>query len=169
MPQELVGVSMPAETPQAYGSDSYTGMPVVQPQYDQMQGTMTGVPPLQDPSRLGFNLGGESEMDVNSAGVAANAEQTGQKSVFDHATIGGLSRIYDSGGVIDTYIPELVKALDRVGRILFLFYWKNDDFMERYGSEDMADMEDMIRNVFKQFGDLVLQLKEKAIGNDDEA
>jgi hypothetical protein len=68
--------------------------------------------------------------------------------------------------VIDSYVPELLKAMDRLGRVLFLFYWKNEEFVERYGSEDLAEMEDMLRGVFKSFGDLVLKLRQKAIDSD---
>ena len=60
----------------------------------------------------------------------------------------------------------VVVALDRLGRILFIFYWKNEDFAERYGEEDLAEMEDMLRGVFKSYGDLVLKLKEKSVTDD---
>ena len=52
---------------------------------------------------------------------------------------------------------------DRLGRILFLFYWKHEDFNQRYGSDDVVQMEDRLRNVFKQLGELTLNLKEKAV------
>ena len=84
-----------------------------------------------------------------------------------NASIGGLAKVYDTGSVIDSYVPEMMKALDRLGRILFLYYWKNDDFAERYGTEDIADMEDLLRSVFKSFGELVLQLRKKSIDNSD--
>jgi len=106
-------------------------------------------------------------MDLQAAGLGQEAANAGQKQVFDHSTIGGLSKVYDSGAVIDSYVPELMKSLDRLGRILFLFYWKNEEFTERYGNADMAEMEDTIRGVFKSFGDLVLQLREKTIGSEE--
>jgi hypothetical protein len=137
-------------------------------EYDQQQaGSMTGMPPAPDANQYGINIGGEAEMDVGAQNLAAQAGQIGQKHIFDHASIGGLSKIYDTSAVIDSYVPELMQALDRLGRILFLYYWKNEDFSERYGSNDIAEMEDLIRSVFKSFGELVLQLRKKAIDQDD--
>jgi hypothetical protein len=56
-----------------------------------------------------------------------------------------------------------MKALDRLGRILFQFYWHNDEFMDRYGKADMPELEDTLRNAFEVLGDLVLFLKEKDV------
>jgi len=71
--------------------------------------------------------------------------------------------MYDTSNAIDSYIPEMMKALDRVGRILFLFYWKNTDFAERYGDQDLIEMEDHLRAVFKSLGDLILSLRQRTI------
>ena len=128
-PQELSSAappSMPAPPPQAFGQDEFTGATVMPPQVDTVQGSMTGVVPPMDSVQPGFNIGGEAQMDMQAAGLAEQAGAAGQKQVFDHAAIGGLSKLYDSGSVIDSYVPDLVKSLDRLGRILFLFYWKNE-------------------------------------------
>jgi hypothetical protein len=163
----MVGVYMPPEQPVTYGIDEFTGVTEQPAQNQYIRGQMTGVVPPQNTMRPGFNIGGETAMDLQAAGLGQEAANAGQKQVFDHSTIGGLSKVYDSGAVIDSYVPELMKSLDRLGRILFLFYWKNEEFTERYGNEDMAEMEDTIRGVFKSFGDLVLQLREKTIGSEE--
>ena len=164
---QMVGVSMPNPPPQGYGQDEFTGATTVAPEVNTVTGSMTGVVPPQNSVQPGFNIGGEAQMDQQASGLAEQAAAAGQKNVFEHAAIGGLSKLYDSASVIDSYVPELTKALDRLGRILFLFYWKNEEFAERYGEEDLAELEDMIRGVFKSFGDLVLKLREKAIDADD--
>lgn len=165
---QMVGVNMPQPNDPTAQIDPNTGMPMYQMPYEQnIQGSMTGMPPIPDGNQQGINIGGEAEMDVGAQGLAEQAGQLGQKQIFDHASIGGLSKIYDTGAVIDSYVPELMQALDRLGRILFLYYWKNDDFAERYGSNDIAEMEDLIRSVFKSFGELVLQLRKKSIDRDD--
>lgn len=163
----LAGVYMPPEQPTTYGIDEFTGVTEQPAQNQYIAGQQTGVVPPQNTMRPGFNIGGESAMDLQAAGLGQQAASAGQKQVFDHSTIGGLSKVYDSGAVIDSYVPELMKSLDRLGRVLFLFYWKNEEFTERYGNEDMAEMEDTIRGVFKSFGDLVLQLREKTIGSEE--
>ena len=165
----MVGVSMPYPQERAPDMEPYTGLPVYGPDEQAVQGTMTGVPPPPQPNQYGVNLGGEAAMDTQAMQLAEQAGQTGQKHIFDHASIGGLSKVYDTSAVIDSYVPEMMKALDRVGRIIFMFYWKNEDFAERYGTNDMVEMEDLIRGVFKSFGELVLKLRKKAIGNEDSA
>jgi hypothetical protein len=169
-----VGIQMP-QAPGPQGAEESTGIPIEEPYAGSETGEFLGAPPLRDTMEAGYAVGGQTESEIGGGGdmgqeavaLADQAAQSGQKNVFDHATIGGLARLYDSSAVIDQYVPELVKALDRVGRILFIFYWKNEDFAERYGQEDLAEMEDLIRGVFKSFGDLVLKLKQKSLGSDD--
>lgn len=168
MQSPMVGVAMPPPQEQGAAMDPYTGVPMYDMNYQQsQQGQLTGMPPPPDGNQQGINIGGEAEMDVGAQDIAAQAGQAGQKQIFDHAAIGGLAKMYDTGAVIDSYVPELMKALDRLGRILFLFYWKNEDFAERYGDTDIAELEDTIRGVFKNFGDLVLQLRRKTIDSED--
>jgi hypothetical protein len=107
--------------------------------------------------------GGAPQLPPDVQALAQQAAQTGQGQVFDHGVIGGLSRTYDVSSAVDSYVPELLKAVDRLGRLLFLFYWKNTEFAERYGSKDMTDLEDEMRSVFKNLGDLVLKLRQKSI------
>ena len=47
------------------------------------------------------------------------------------------------------------------GRMLFLFYWHQEQFEERYGQAEMRKLENTLRQVFKSSGDLVLFLREK--------
>ena len=166
---QLAGVQMPYPPSQASGVDPYTGAITTMPQVEMMRGGVYGAATPQNSMRPGFNMGGEAQMDTQAAGLAQQAAEAGQKKVFDHSAIGGLSKVYDSSAVIDTYLPDLMKALDRLGRIVFLFYWKNDEFVTRYGQQDVAEMEDTIRGVFKNFGDLILKLKQKTIDSDSSS
>ena len=50
--------------------------------------------------------------------------------------------------------------------ILFMFYWHNDKFQERYGKQEMTELESALRNTFKAVGDLILFLKKKSIEPD---
>ena len=175
---QFVGVSMPTPVPPAPGTDPITGMglPMEEPFIANQAGSFTGIPATQDPTLPGFAVGGQAEQDMANGGgamlpadvmqLADQAAQSGQKHVFDQSTIAGLAGLYDIGYAIDMYVPELVKSLDRIGRILFIFYWKNDEFAERYGEQDLSQMEDLLRNVFKSFGTLVLRLQEKSISDE---
>ena len=180
---QFVGVSMPQPPSQAGGVDPYTGMPLYDmPYVTETTGQMTGVPTLPDPTQPGYNLGGDisrqsggfnpgdtgvPELDEESMQLAQQAGQIGQKQVFDHAAIGGLAKVYDVSAVINSYLPEFLQTIDRLGRLIFLYYWKHEDFTNRYGTGDTVELEDSLRGVFKQLGDLTLMLKQKSIGPED--
>jgi len=102
-------------------------------------------------------------VDDQAKRFATYAANQGQKEVLDTAVIGGLVKTMDSDALTDSYMSDLLLALDRLGRILFMYYWHNDKFRERYGQQDMIELEDSLRNVFKQLGELTLFLKQKTI------
>lgn len=184
----LVDVAMPAPVEQLPSVDPYTGVPVYSSPYiDITQGQFTGVPGLPPEGGLtqGINMGGEMErnmgageypdehvdamqdgalpIDEQARQLAEEAAKAGQRHVFDQAAIGGLVKVYDTANIVDSYIPDFMDTIDRLGRVLFLFYWKHEDFNQRYGSDDVVQMEDRLRNVFKQLGELALELKEKSV------
>lgn len=186
----LVNVAMPPPQEQIPTIDPYTGIPVYQTPYvDITQGQFTGVPALPPEGGMtrGINVGGEMERNMGGAEagdghdefregalpideearrLAEEAAAAGQRHVFDQAAIGGLAKVCDTANVVDSYIPDFMDTIDRLGRILFLFYWKHEDFNQRYGSDDVVQMEDSLRNVFKNLGELTLHLKEKAVHKD---
>jgi len=63
--------------------------------------------------------------------------------------------------MLDKYAPGLEKGLDLLGRSLFLFYWKPQDFEKAFGVDDMTNLENMILSNFKSLGDLVLKFLKK--------
>ena len=70
--------------------------------------------------------------------------------------------------MVDKYLSDLMKGMDRVGRIMFMFYWHQDDFADRYGKTDLPELEDSLRNTFEALGDLVLFLKQKSIESPED-
>lgn len=112
--------------------------------------------PMFDPDRMGG--GGDPELQR-----ILSAAQSGQKEVFDTAMIGGLLRAVRDDSLVDRYMGDLTKGLDKLGRILFMFYWHGDRFAERYGKADMPELEDSLRNAFEMLGDVILFLKQKTI------
>jgi hypothetical protein len=164
-------VNIPEPFPPAIGEDPKLGIRTIPLEIENIVGTST-VPEEYQSSEAGsgINIGGDAERQAlgsQSSALANQAAATGQKNVFDHAVIGGLSSIYDTSNAIDSYMPDMLKTLDRLGRLLFLFYWKNEDFAERYGDQDLMQMEDQLRAVFKNLGDLVIKLKQKTIDAGD--
>ena len=65
--------------------------------------------------------------------------------------------------MIDRYMGDLMKGMDRLARILFLFYWHQEEFEERFGADKMPEVEDGLRNAFESMGDIVLFLKQRQV------
>lgn len=105
-------------------------------------------------------------IDEGAKRYATDAAASGQKEILDTAVISGLVKTLDTDSAVDGYIGDLLLGLDRVGRILFMYYWHNDKFKDRYGQQDMTELEDNLRNVFKNLGELTLFLKQKTIEPD---
>ena len=133
-----------------FGVDPALGVPV---QYPQEEFVNAGPGDYQRPS----------QMDMDATYYAQQASNQGQKEVMDTAVISGLVKTMDPGEVTDQYLGDLMLGLDRIGRILFMYYWHFEKFKDRYGSQDMPELEDNLRNVLDNLGDLVLFLKQKTI------
>jgi hypothetical protein len=115
-------------------------------------------------ARSTYSLGPQDRyIDPAARQYAADAANQGQKEVLDTAVITGLVRTLDTDNLVDSYIGDLLLGLDRIGRILFMFYWHNEKFKDRYGQQDMIELEDNLRNVFENLGELSLFLKQKTI------
>jgi len=102
-------------------------------------------------------------LDDSTRQMASEAGRTGQKEVFDTSVLGGLVKKMDLDSAIDRYLGDLIIGLDRLGRILFMFYWHQDKFKERYGQEELRELEDSLKNTFKSVGDVVLFLKKRTV------
>ena len=107
-----------------------------------------------------------SSLNPTTLSELAMAEQG--KAIFDHGIVGHLSKTYSAQGMIDEYLDKLMAALDALGRIIFLYYWKNTEFVNMYGSDDMPEMENKLLGNFKNLGDIVIELKIKSLTKDKD-
>jgi len=98
--------------------------------------------------------------------VATDASNRGVKEVMDTAVLASLAGTSHSMELMGTYVSDLIKAMDRLGRMLFLFYWHQDEFKDQYGSQELIELEESLRELFDSVGDLVLFLKEKSVDFD---
>ena len=149
-----VGVSMPSMQQPRTGGDSGFGTTMNYKQENVQHGEYIGMPEV--------NPEGVPMMEELNH-LIENAAASGQKKVFDHGAIGGLVKVYDIDTIISGSIGDMRKSLDRLGRIIFLFYWKPEDFTERFGSEKIVEMEDSLQGVYKGFGDLIIDLSKREI------
>lgn len=158
-PSMMGGTSAPAFPTQPTGMEQ-TLLGSVQSSYPMQQAI---------PAMSGTSLQSNTAMydprlpDPNTMAVGYNAAQSGQKEVFDTSMIGTLIKSVRDDTMVDRHLGDLMGGLDKIGRILFSFYWHKDKFEDRYGKKDMPELEDNLRNSFEQMGDLLLFLKQKTI------
>jgi len=96
-----------------------------------------------------------------------DAAGTGQQEVLDTSILAAMLHTSKDDILIDKYLPDLLRGLDRLGRLLFNMYWHNQQFVDRFGEEDLAALEDGVRSSFDQLGKVVLKMKQRAIDPDD--
>jgi hypothetical protein len=131
--------------------------------------SLGGGVPVQYPQTDLITVGSDVEqrgsdmMDMDATYRARQAAEQGQKEVMDTSVIGGLVKTMDPDAAVDNYLGDLMLGLDRIGRILFMYYWHYQKMKDRYGAQDMPELEDNLRNVFDGMGDLTLFLKQKTI------
>lgn len=115
-------------------------------------------------------LGGP--LDSEAVGKIEKASRTGVKEIIDTQIMGELAKSAYSVDKVQDYLPALMKALDRICRSLVLFYWHNEDFEERYGKQNMPQLEDALKDNIRSLGDLVNYLRDKSVqdeeGTDDD-
>lgn len=111
-----------------------------------------------------FSTPGLSNREIQSINEAA---KKGVKEVLDTKILAELAKsAYPLDKAVD-YLPIFMKSIDKLGRLLFLFYWHNDSFEERYGKQNLAQIEDSLKDNLQSLGDLVIYLKEKDISSDE--
>lgn len=176
----VLGEAKPREAETYWVKRAYDGQGMESPQFTEPQyGQTYGLNTRSTyPQTEAQNISGNSTMmnrqyykddrslDDNDRQYSQQAARSGQKEVLDTAVISGLVKTVDTDNRVDGYIADLLLGLDRIGRILFMFYWHNDKFKERYGQQDMVELEDNLRNVFKNLGELTLFLKQKTVQPD---
>ncbi len=154
------GPSAPAFPEPEYGTEQmgYNSVNSIYPQEDYMpvdgMDSSATDPSVYDPF---------FEPDQNAMQVAQQASNSGQKEVFDASMISGMLKAVRQDSLVDRYLGDLMKALDKIARILFMFYWHQEEFEDRYGKQDLPELEDSLRNAFEMLGDVVLFLKEKSV------
>jgi hypothetical protein len=118
----------------------------------------TGNPTRQDLGTMPEVKG----IDPRYVTQAIQMAQNGQKEIFDTHMIGALAKYVSVGDKITEYMPSMIEAMDRLGRILFLLHWETDKFKEMYGRGDLPELVELVTSVFKNTGDLVTFLKRKS-------
>jgi hypothetical protein len=111
-------------------------------------------------------MGDYGELDPETLQSMTQSADQNQKEVFDTTALSSLLNTNDVSNMIDKYLKDLIVAIDRIGRILFMMYYHYDTYQDRYGSDELFELEDALKNSFKTTGKLVLFLKQRSIVSD---
>lgn len=98
---------------------------------------------------------------ASPANISQLAEDLDMPQVFEHGAIASLVKTFDSMRLIEKYTAKIDDCMDALGRILFLYYWKPEDFNEAFGSDDMETLEDTLISGYRTMGELCLDFKDK--------
>lgn len=99
--------------------------------------------------------------------MAEQAASFNDQGMFDTAAIGMLASAPVLQDIVATYIPNLEKAIDNIGRILLTLWMREDDTKEQIGDDTYVSLEDKLRSVFKNMGEVVLSVAHNALSNRD--
>lgn len=116
----------------------------------------------------GMPMGPEAGMspDMMAAGASPFMDQAadlGDEQAFEATAIGSLAANADLKSIVGNYMPNLEEALDNLGRILMSIWMKEDELRADFGEMDYIDLEEKLRNVFNNLGNLILRINQTAM------
>ena len=115
-----------------------------------------------NPTQIGLGTMPNVEGVEGAIGQASQLAQSGQKQIFDTHSIATLAKYVTPSTKVQGYMPDFISCLDKLGRMLFLVYWETNKFEEMYGRSELPELVELLTNVFKNLGDLVIFLKRKS-------
>ena len=94
---------------------------------------------------------------------AQTASAKGNKELFDVGAFASVLRSVDPSTWFNKDIGHLMRAMDSLGRELMMVYYHYEDFQERYGRQEMPELEEGLRNAFNALGDITLFVRKKSV------
>jgi len=98
--------------------------------------------------------------------MVEQAQQFKDQGMFDTAAVGMLATTPILQDIVASYVPNLEKAIDNIGRILLSLWIKEDNLKENIGDDQYIKLEDNLRKLFKSLGDTTLELKQTTTDSD---
>lgn len=124
------------------------------------------VPPDAEPPPPPVMPAGEVSADSVASQVnpeyADQAAGLNDANIFDAVAVASLARTKQIGETIQNYLPALDRALDNLGRIVLLFYVKENEIREAIGNEKYTESEQKLRDTFKGLGESLLDVGQYA-------
>jgi len=153
--------------------DNMDGMPAMYPTRRE-RATRNESHWLDAPEPIGSQYSGQAHLpDSVLFGLTDPANQLSQISqsagldhLIDHGALGTLVKTFDAVALASSYLEDLEKGVDRLGRIIFLVLWKPHDFAEKFGENDLPHLENTLVSAFEKHGDMVLELRQHSGSNE---
>ena len=114
------------------------------------------------------SLNGLPDDDYNDAKqleTITKATEAGVKQVFDTATLKLLVNQADPHEQILQALPDFMKTLDQLCRLLFLYRCHTEDMEERYGAVKMKALQKSLENTIQDLSQLTIFLKLRGLNN----
>lgn len=99
--------------------------------------------------------------------AALQAQEVGQGDVLDVSALSAMLSSSSSTKFIRKYASDLLTAVDRCGRILYVMYWEWEDFTSELGAKDLEELEDHLMTAFRAIGESFLDIKDKLSGPEE--
>jgi hypothetical protein len=107
-----------------------------------------------------------SQIHPELAEQAADFQDAG---MFDTSVLAVMAAAPLLRDIVSTYIPNLEKALDNIGRIQLTLWMRETETKAAIGNDAFVLLEDKLRNVFKNLGEIVLQVNRNALDTEEGA
>lgn len=139
-----------------------TGAPAAAAQMLAPQAPEEVPPPPMPTMDVGENVDPQAIAQQINPGLVEQADVLQDEGVFDTAAISMLASSPVLQDVVATYVPNMEKCLDNVGRVLLTLWMTETETKEAIGDEAFVLLEDKLRTVFKALGDVVIALSRNA-------
>lgn len=113
-----------------------------------------GMMPQQITSPGGIPMQPQFDPNMVQAGV-----EVGGQDMIDTGILASFAQDPDIKALLVDYMPDFLRMLDKLGRVILLLCLEKKDMEQQYGMEKYADLLASCRKMFKMLGDIVNQLK----------
>jgi uncharacterized protein YeeX (DUF496 family) len=104
---------------------------------------------------------GEIEKHINPD-FLDRAGELEQADVFDAAAIASIAKNKNLRSFVQAQLPTAEKTIDNLGRMLLLFYLRENKIKPSIGNETYSDIVQNLRDVFEGLGDIWLKINQSA-------
>jgi len=124
-------------------------------------------PPPPTPYMEGDNISSEQVAQNINPEMIDQAATFNDQGMFDTSAVASLASAPILQEIVATYIPNLEKAVDNLGRVLLTLWMKEEETVAAVGDAQYLSLEDKLRQAFKNMGAIVLSLNQNAVSDTD--